>query len=124
MEKTKLPAEVIEGIRHTHLAYLFRETEAYLLPLTSDRKFDLHEGCILKLDAVTLKAGTMVWAFKHPRIYYSAYKRVFDEDYPAKGADVLTTGADWTLFAFVDGKPADAYVTTEKHEPKIIGRVE
>lgn len=121
MEKTKMPSEIIEAIGKTNLAYLYKETEAYLLPLTSDREFTVHD---LLPREVTVKAGTMVWAFKHPRIFYSAYKRVFDMDYPVIGADILTTGADWSLITIVDNKPAESYVMTEKHTPKIIGKVE
>lgn len=55
MEKTKLPAEIVEAIKNTNLAYLYAEVEGYHLPLTSDRDFDLYDGCLLR--STTLKAS-------------------------------------------------------------------
>lgn len=118
--KTTIPAEVREAILKTNLAYLFNETEAYERTLAEPRAFSLHDGCQI-LSAGVLPAGTKVWGFRHPRVHYSEYRWIGDEQYPAKGAKIFTTGADWTLITIVDGKPADAYVATEPTEPTEIG---
>lgn len=134
MTKTELPANVREAIKGSILGYLHHRTEALELPLKEERKFQTHgsevggEFVRCLVGQTVLAKGTKVFAFEHRRISYSATRLIGDEVYPAPGADIFTTGSDWTLVAMVEiaGEQvlADAYVATEPTERKLIGKVE
>lgn len=135
MTKTvQLPANVRKAIKGSILGYLHHCTEALELPLKEDRKFHTHgseiggEFMSCFIGQTVLAKGTKVFAFEHRRISYSATRLIGDEAYPVPGADIFTTGSDWTLVAMVEiaGEQvlADAYVATEPTECKMIGQVE
>lgn len=117
-----VPAEVREAIGYTILGYLRVYEQARLVPLQVGRMFSMHDGCIGR--SIGVLAGTPVWAFRHQKWSYSAYRKVFDEDYPAVGADVLDHGSDWTFVVLIDGKVCDLYVEGARHvPPRRIGKV-
>ena len=133
MERVQLPDEVKQALRGSILGYLHNATEAYVKPLERDMEFSTH-GSIVNgkflsclVGKTTLPTGTKVYAFRHQRISYLEYRWVGDEQYPAKGAKIFTTGSDWTLVAIVDlaGNEviAQDYVATARTEKRQIGVV-
>lgn len=133
LPRIPVPGDVLALIRESNLGYLHHRTEAVYRQLGEARRFATH-GSMLGDDFVRCLQGEYwagpgchVYAFEHPRLGYSEYRQVGDMDLPAPGAEIYSTGSDWTLVTLVDldGRwvLADAYVSTEPTERRLVGRV-
>lgn len=111
----QVPPDVKAAIEKSIYAYLCVYEKARLVPLAASMCFDLHDNCIVK--QFHILADTPVWAFRHQKWTYSEYRRVFDEEYPAPGADIFDHGSDWTLVCLVEGMLATKYVFGAKYNP-------
>lgn len=132
-QTVKVDVETKKMIKDSILGYLHNVDEAYYGPLSSEREFSTHGSFINEkflrclLGKEVLPEGTMVYAFPHRRIFYSAYKWIGDEQYPADGATMYTTGSDYTFVVVIEKNGekilAHDYVSTEPYEKKAIGTV-
>jgi len=130
--KVTLPADVRDAIRNgSNLAYLFNETEAEEFQLKASTEFQV-QGAMLRDSFISclvmprvFPAGTTAYAFRHPRIGYSKYVWVGDEQYPAKGADIIHYGTDFTVVLVVDlgGHKclANAFKSITLPVPQVVG---
>lgn len=133
--KQPLPPEVLEAIRTTGgtIAYLARETEAAPYTLLKGVKASTH-GSVIQgklcrglIGYKDLPVGTEGWLFYSYEQHYSKYCRVGDMDYPARGADIIRTGAYYTFVTFVELESGHRvvadYFTSTEHEPRVVGKV-
>lgn len=133
LPRTPLPSNVLDHIRESNLGYLHHRTEAVYRQLGEARRFTTH-GSLLAGDFVRCLQGehwagpgAWVYAFEHQRLSYSEMVDVGDWTTPAPGAEIYSTGSDWTLVTLVDLEGrwvlASAYVATEPTERRLVGKV-
>lgn len=126
-------ADIRNAIKNTNLQYLWGQ-EGVEFTTTKETRATTH-GSDLKGDFIrclvgstTLTEGTKGLLFTSEKIKYSKYVWVNDEQRPARGADIIKTGAYYTFCTLVtlpsgNTVVADCFKSID-HEGRIIGKVE
>lgn len=136
-EKVKVPEDVQSLIKKSSmLAYLWHGCEeAVPYTLREDTRVSTH-GSDIKGQFISclvgsrvLPAGTEGWVYVSYKVSYSEYRRVFDEDYPAIGADIIHHGAYYTFVTVVELESgnkviADSFKTVDYPEPRVVGKIQ
>jgi hypothetical protein len=124
--------EIREKISKSNLGFL-QGKEGTEYELTKETKGSTH-GADLKggfisclVGSVTLPVGTKGLLFVSPKIHYSSYVWVDDMQLPAKGAEVIQTGAYYSFCTVIELESGnrvlvDCFKSTTT-DPKVIGRV-
>lgn len=127
----KTIAEVMNMVRSTtNLAYLFsRDADARPHALKADRKVTTF-GCTLRgqfirclQGSLNLRAGTPGWVISSPKLSYSEYVWIGDEQYPAKNAITYIHGwyHTWLSIVEIDGNEvvAESFESVEYPEKRV-----
>jgi hypothetical protein len=128
-----MESKIYEAVKKTNLQYLW-DLKGEAFTLREGSRADTHGSlvggeflrCIV--GAVELPAGTEGVLFKMPQYFYSEYKWIGDEQYPAAGADILVKKTFYqfaTMVKLADGTEvlADAFKTVELPAAKVVGKV-
>jgi len=122
--KTKIPEEVKQALLKTNLAYLWNLEEAKEYTLTEDTQAVVWKNGRVEYYRKNVEKGTKGWLFTFPKVTYSKYEQIGDQNWPAKGADIIQHGANYQFVALLeDGTFAESFKSVKFDEPQIIGKV-
>lgn len=124
-----LPTEITAAIKDSILGFLHHVTKGERYTLTKATRVQVYgselngkfaRGLVTSRE---LPAGTDGWLFRFPKVYYSKYNWVFDEQWPAADADRIETGCSFMFITLVEiaGERAlaDAISEVTYPEPRI-----